>query len=120
MSFLKIREDQMDALAESQAELFDERLARFLRGQFPEAADEPPEELRAAVREQVMKAEGYGLTTERQAAVYVTCAWLLGLDFDADFPAALDMLASEEYPPEDKADWLERWAESLFGALEGS
>lgn len=120
MALLKIREDQMAALAAPSAELFDERLARFLCEQFPEASDEPPAELRAAVRGQVEKAGGYGLTTERQAAVYVTCAWLLGPDFDAEFPAAREMLASEEYPPEDKADWLERWAEALFGALEES
>jgi hypothetical protein len=118
MAFLKIRAEQLDALATPQAELFEERLARFLCEQFPEAADEPPDELRAAVREQSAKADSYGLKTERQAAVYVTCAWLFGPDFDTEFPAALEMLASGEYPPEDKADWLERWAESLFAALE--
>jgi hypothetical protein len=115
---LKIREDQLEALAAPSAEAFAERLARFLCEQFPEASEEPPAELRAAVGGQAERARGYGLTTERQAAVYVTCAWLLGPDFDAEFPAAREMLGTDEYPPEDKADWLERWVEALFGALE--
>lgn len=118
MGFLKIREEQLDALAAPRAELFEERLARFLCAQFSEASDEPPGELRAVVHEQAEQAAAYGLKTERQVAVYVTCAWLFGPDFDTDFPAVLEMLAPGEYSAEEKADWLELWAESIFAALE--
>jgi hypothetical protein len=118
MGFLKIREEQMDALAEPRAREFAERLAGFLCEQFPEAAGEPPGEFRAAVREQVEKADVYGLSTEQQAAAYVTCAWLLGPDFDAEFPAAQEMLASADYTPDEKAEWLGEWTEAMLAALE--
>lgn len=118
MSFLKIREDQLRALAAPQAERFEARLADFLREQFPEAAEEPPDELRAAVRAQAEKAEAYGLLTERQAAAYVACAWLLGPDFDTEFPAAVEVLGSPERSPDEKADWLGEWTEAMFAALE--
>lgn len=70
------------------------------------------------MRAQAGRAEAYGLVTERQAAAYVTCAWLLGPDFDAEFPAAREMLGSHEHSPDEKAEWLGEWTEAMFAALE--
>lgn len=115
---LTIRNEQMKTLAKHQARDFEERVAEYLRKEFPEASEIPREEFTATIRQQTQKAEVYGLTTEQQIATYVTCAWLLGLDFDTDFPAAQEMLTSEQHSPEHKRTWLAEWTEEIFRALE--
>jgi hypothetical protein len=115
---LTIRKGQMESMAAPHAERLAERLVEFLREQFPEAQDEPREELKSVVGEQVLKADSYGLKTEQQVAVYVTCAWMFGPDFDREFPAAREMLNSHEYSVEDKVTWLKKWTEAIFSALE--
>lgn len=115
---IRIRREQLNTLGAPHLASFIGRLAGHLREQFPEAADEPEDGLRAAVGRQVDRADAHGLTTGAQAAVYVTCAWLLGEDFDEAFPAARDMLASQDYTPDEKAAWLAEWAVALFATLE--
>ena len=63
------------------------------------------------------KAVEYGLETEQQALAYIVTGWLLGLEFDAEFPAARFMLASPDYTPAEKADWLENWTVRMFSLL---
>ncbi|KHD11469.1 hypothetical protein PN36_29115 [Candidatus Thiomargarita nelsonii] len=71
-----------------------------------------------AIHEQVSKARSYGLETERQIANYVTTAWLLGQQFDTEFPAAQEMLNSSNYSHDEKSLWLEQWTEQIFATLE--
>ena len=113
---LKIRAAQMQKLGSSNSGSFEDRLVSFLQEEFDDARDEPRLELKAAVGGLVEKARTYELTTEQQIATYVTCAWLLGQDFDTEFPAAEEMLSSP-YSPEDKATWLSQWTEAIFETL---
>ncbi|MGI9067366.1 MAG: hypothetical protein ACR2HX_13325 [Pyrinomonadaceae bacterium] len=115
---LKIRNQQIETLSIHQTRQFVERVAEYLREQFPEVEDEPREEFMAAIHQQTNNAGAYGLITEQQIATYVTCAWLLGLDFDLEFPAAQEVLNSDQYSPEGKREWLAEWTEALFAALE--
>src|SRR4029079_12112698 len=114
----KIRGEHMDAQSKAVREGFEDRLVEFLRGEFPEAKKEPDAEIRVVVHEQVDRAIGYGLAAERQAAIYLTTAWLLGKAFDEECPGARDILTSPLYAPEEKADRLAKWTERLFVALE--
>jgi hypothetical protein len=114
----KIRSEHMDAQSKAVREGFEDRLVEFLHKQFPEAKDEPAGELRAAVHEQVERALGYGLQAEQHAAIYLTTAWLLGREFDSEFPAAKDILTSNKMGPDEKAERLAKWTERLFVALE--
>lgn len=115
---LKIRSEQIETFSSHQAREFKERLAEYLRKEFPEAEEIPDDEFMLTIHQQMQKAESYGLTTEQQIASYVTCAWLLGLGFDKDFPAAQEMLTSEHHSPEHKRTWLAEWTEEIFRALE--
>lgn len=114
----KIRGEHIDAQSKVVREGFEDRLVEFLRGQFPEAKDEPDAELRSAVHEQVERALGYGLQAERHVAMYLTTAWLLGQKFDDEFPGAKEILTHALYTPDEKAERLAKWTERLFVALE--
>lgn len=114
----KIRSEHMDAQSKAVREGFEDRLVEFLRGEFPEAKDEPDNELRAAVHALVDKSVGYGLQAEQHAAVYLTTAWLLGKEFDTEFPAAQEILTSNKMGPDEKSERLAKLTERLFVALE--
>lgn len=115
---LKIRQEQMANLAGRRSQQFEESIARFLEQKFPEAKAIPHEEFIATIHRQTNRADAYGLATEQQVATYVTCAWLLGLDFDSEFPAAQQVLTSDQHSPEAKREWLAEWTEAIFTALE--
>ena len=115
---LKIRKEQMANLSGRRTEQFVERIADFLHEEYPETEDIPHEEFLATIHRQTNRADSYGLTTEQQVATYVTCAWLLGLDFDSEFPAAQEVLTSDQHSPEAKREWLAEWTEAIFAALE--
>lgn len=114
----KIRTEQMEALAAPHLSDFVGRLVGHLREAFPEAREEPDAEMTEAVGALVEQADSYGLTSGAQAAAYVTCAWLLGPDFDGEFPAAREMLDSPHYSPDEKAEWLAEWSVAMLAALE--
>lgn len=113
-----IRNDQLDEMAVPGIALFIEHAVEFLYENFPESLDEDPEELTETVGDLIEKAESYGLVTEQQVMTYITSAWLLGLDFDEEFPAANETLASKDLTPDEKAEWLAKWTEKIFAALE--
>jgi hypothetical protein len=115
---VKIRKEQIAALNTGQAENFDRRMAAFLQEQFEEAAEEPVEELLPVIEAQTEKANRYGLTTEQDVASYVITAYLLGLDFDTEFPAAQEVLTAQ-VPAENKAVFLEEWTKEMLETLEG-
>lgn len=112
-----IRKEQLDAFQRAADHDYEMRLVRFVQDQFPDAAHEPEASLAEGIREQIAKARSYGLLTEAQIATYITSAWLLGGDFDREFPAARQMLRSDA-PTDEKSDWLERFTKDLFEQLE--
>jgi len=107
----------MDAFRRAAEHDYEIRLVRFLQGRFPDAAREPEPSMVEGVRAQVASARGYGLITEQQIATYVTAAWLLGDDFDREFPAAAELLSSTA-KAEEKSDWLAQFTKKLFQQLE--
>lgn len=115
---LTIRKNQMGTMAVPGITLFLERAVNFLYENFPESLDEDPEELTEAVGGQLEKADSYGLVTEQQAMTYITSAWLLGPDFDTEFPAAQETLISKDFSPDEKSEWLAEWTESIFASFE--
>ena len=114
---MQIRKGQMDAFEQAANRDYEMRLVRFLQSQFPDAAREREASLVDGVRPQIANARRYGLLTEQQIATYVTSAWLLGSDFDGEFPAAREMLISGA-PADEKSDWLARFTKALFEQLE--
>ncbi len=115
---LKIRKDQMATLSEPMGDQFVDGLVAFLREEFDDARRERVKDLEPGVRAQVQKARSYNLVTREQIATYVTAAWLLGVEFDTEFPAVKDVLPSEAYTADQKADWLAEWVERMFYELE--
>lgn len=98
--------------------LFLERAVNFLYENFPESLDEDSNELTEAIGEQLEKADTYGLITEQQVMTYITSAWLLGPEFDTEFPAAQEMLNSKEFSADEKTQWLAEWTEAIFASFE--
>jgi hypothetical protein len=49
--------------------------------------------------------------------IYITSAWLLGLNFDKEFPSAKETLNSKKLPPDKKADWLAKWTEQVIAGF---
>ncbi len=115
---MKIRKEQMDSFEQAELTKFAARIADFLQSEFPEAKEIPVKELRTVVYEQVTRARTYGLETEQQIANYVTTAWLLGQEFDTEFPAAQETLKSDKYSADDKSYWLVLWTKERFATLD--
>ena len=105
MSPFTIRASQFEAFESAAEERFVQGLVAFLRESVPGASDDPPGELKAFTESMVRKAEGYGLTTQRDAAIYTTCAYMLGENFEEHFHPARRTLNST-LPGPDKAAWL--------------
>lgn len=113
-----IRNEQFDAMAIPNIADFIERAIAFLYENFPESLDEDTDELTETVGLLIEKAETYGLVAEQHAMTYITTAWLLGPEFDEEFPAAKETLSSNDFTPDEKADWLAKWTEDVFAAFE--
>ncbi len=113
-----IRNNQMNEMAVPSVAIFLERAVNFLYDNFPESQDEDPEELTEAVGGLIDKAETYDLVTEQQVMTYITSAWLLSLNFDEEYLKAKEKLNSKDLTPDEKADWLAKWTEKIFAALE--
>ena len=113
-----IRKEQFDEMAIPNIAQFIERAIAFLYENFPESLDEDTDELTEAVGFLIEKAETYGLVTEQHAMTYITSAWLLGEDFDEEFPAAQETLSSDQFTPDEKSEWLAKWTEKIFAAFE--
>ena len=113
---LRICDEQMESMGRA---IFIDRVTGFLIQRFPDAGQLERSELAEAIARQIEKAEAYGLCTERHATKYVVTAWLLGVDFDTEFPAAREVLPSKKLTAEEKVDWLQAWTTAIFAALEG-
>jgi hypothetical protein len=115
---LIIRKEQLAFLAEQQGHSYALRLTKFLQLQFPDAGQEPTDKLLPEVAAQIKNAQNYGLLTEQDIAHYVISAWLLGKNFDHEFPAAQEVLAAP-ISAEMKVHFLEHWTQQIFAELEG-
>ena len=118
MQPFKIGERQLTAFREDAERRYVASVVTFLKKHIPEAADEKPETLSAFVSALVDKAKGYGLTTRREAAIYVITAYLLGDNFEAGFERARRVLSSSLSGAE-KAEMLQRAAIELLNSAEG-
>ena len=115
---MRIRNQQLTFLSEQQELSYEQRLTSFLQSQFADALAQPVDQLRPAVSTQIKKARSYQILTEQDIAVYVITAFLLGENFDSQFPAAGDVLTAQ-IPGEMKSKFLEDWTEEIFVELEG-
>jgi hypothetical protein len=115
---VRIRPEVYRALAGIPRAVFRRSLIQFLREHFEDAKTMPAPELESSVDLCLAKAERYGLDTGQDAATFTVTSYLLGLDFDRDFPAATDVLLSPVLTSADKALWLRQWTEELFRTLE--
>src|SRR5690349_5392044 len=97
---------------------FESRLVAFLHDTFPDSLEIPLDELHQVIQRLLAKAQGYGFADEAPTAIYVTTAYMLGENFDTEFPAATEILTNLHVSAEKKADWLENWTRRLFEALE--
>jgi hypothetical protein len=94
-----------------------QRIADFLVSKFP--TDLTAQDLLPRIRLLVRRARDYGLQSDQAVATYVTTAWLLGVDFDHDFPFAQQVLLSKR-PELAKAEQLRAWAiDVLHHAVRG-
>ena len=105
------------AFSEAQDVAFEVKMVAFLRGNFPDAAEVPDDEMRAGVHRVLQRAIFYRITSELGQARFVISAWLLGEDFDTEHPAVNDVLSSVEVSEEDKCEWLERYVTEVFQRL---
>lgn len=113
-----IRKEQFDEMAIPNIAQFIERAVAFLYENFPESLEENPDELTETVGHLIERAEPYGLVTEPHAVTYITSSWLLGIEFDKEFPAAKETLNSKDFSPDEKSDWLAKWTEKIFASFE--
>lgn len=100
---------------------FDARMVAVLRRHHPEQVarvDFPV--LVDAIRRQVVRARGHGLTDERSVATYVHAAWLLGEEFDRRIPAISQILADTTMTAAGKARALADFSRLVFRALGGA
>lgn len=85
---------------------------------YPEAKLEKPEELRAVVKKMIVKARGYGFNAVDSIGGYIESAWLLGENFDTEFPLAAQILNDKKLSGSEKSAWLGDWTKEIFKTLE--
>ena len=112
-----IDQSKIQKLMENQERTYVDRVIDFLQKEFSNAAAMERTDLTEPVSAQVGKAVGYGLETEYQSCIYVMSAWIFGVDFDLDFPAATEVLNHPHMPADDKTDWLVEWSQTMLDTL---
>lgn len=115
---MKIRKEQMVIFGQIELSKYELRIAEFLQKEFVDAGKMRSGELTSAIHDQVIRSQVYGFETEQQIACYVTTAWMLGPNFDTEFPGAQDILTSGK-KADDKTRLLSQWTEELFSILDG-
>jgi hypothetical protein len=64
------------------------------------------------------KAYSYGFEAEDDLAIYIVTAYLLGVNFDREFPAATQILTDPAFSAHEKAQQLQSWTQELLKTLE--
>jgi hypothetical protein len=94
------------------------RMREILAEQFPDQqAYLASPEFEPTVLALVDRAATYGLADEQSAATFVLTAWLLGAEFDTDFPGLQQLLAQDDLTALQKCAALERFAQTLLDDL---
>jgi hypothetical protein len=94
------------------------RMREILAEQFPDQqAFLASPEFEPTVLALVERAASYGLGDEQSAATFVLTAWLLGAEFDTDFPGLQELLAQEDLTAHQKCAALESFAQTLLEDL---
>jgi hypothetical protein len=112
---IKIRSEQLLAFEEGVKTRYIRSLAEFIKTTVPEASGDSPEDLIRFVEGMVKRAQSYGMKSHRDAAIYVTTAYLLGENFEKHFRIAEQVLNSA-LPAAVKAQWLKDAALVLIGS----
>ncbi len=63
------------------------------------------------------QARQYGLTTEKQIAVFIYASWLMGLGFEQKFTIVGTTLSNQGLSADQKMYWLSNWTSSIFNTL---
>jgi hypothetical protein len=103
---LRIRHEQVNALAEARYEEFESRAIGHLREFFLEKVSAiPADRLRAFIRRCMDRARTFGLTSEQAVVCFAHLSLLLGEGFDAESRWAFVpfLLHQEEYHQNDRA-----------------
>ena len=109
-------EAQMQRIGEQH---FLDRLRSLLAEQFPDQqGDLQAPEFEPQVRRLVARAATYGLGDEQSAAGFVLTAWLLGAEFDTDFPDLQTLLRDDTLTARQKSAALESFAQALLEDLQ--
>ena len=111
---LKISDRQMSSMGNRRILA---RVQKLLSDGFPDWhwLKSPP--ALAELQRAIERAQTYGLGNERQCATFA-CAWLVaGAEFDRQFPAPRETLASVELNANEKAAWLNAWLKVMLNAV---
>lgn len=103
---LKIRDEQIGALAQARYPEFETRAKEHLRESFPEhVAAMPPEQFREFLRRCVDRARTFGLTSEQAIICFAHLTLLLGEGFESGprWPFVPFLLHQQQYPQNDRA-----------------
>lgn len=85
------------------------KLLNFLHALFPESIEIPDEELIKTLQSVLEKASNYGFDAESDFAIYIITAYLLGVDFDTEFPVVNAILSAPGVIASQKAENLQNW-----------
>ncbi|KYF80685.1 hypothetical protein BE20_01015 [Sorangium cellulosum] len=89
-AMLKIKRDQLLAFEAKAQRSFEDEMVSHLRGFAPGRCEElDDEQLRAAVRDGIVRADGYGFTNRGPLRLFLECMLMFGAHFDTDpqYPA---------------------------------
>jgi hypothetical protein len=111
-------EEQLSQFKGARKDAFSERLVDFLTAQFPDALQIERTDLIKNAQYSIERSEEYSMRNEDEIATFFLTCWVLGLDFDTEFPAATTVLQDPDCPPAEKARWLERWVMEMLKSLE--
>jgi hypothetical protein len=104
---LRIRKEQMQALARRTRQRFVGMMEAYLLEHFTAWVEKLPEaELRGWLERALAKAEQYGVTTEPEAAQLVLLLMVLGVDADVRLPWVAETLSSRGLAPVGKVKKL--------------
>ncbi len=104
-------------LANISKQLYATRMREYLNSVFAESVEVADSELEAAILALTDRASLYNITAESDLAAYITCAWLMGKDFDDKFDAARNLLDDTALSGLEKAEGLWLFIEQSFAVL---
>jgi hypothetical protein len=108
---MKIYEEQLSSMGQSQAHLFEDRVMEFIVTTL--AGGVAREVSRKEIRELITEAHEIGLETEREVTAYVIGVWLYG----ETFLAAVEPLRDEFRNPRNAPSTITAWLLQILDKL---